>query len=392
MADQEDKKTTPLVRGALITGGVRRLGAVFAERLAQDGFALVLHHNSDPHSAAAFADSLKSRYKIKATCLQADLSKDGAAEKLFADATDALGGVPSVVVANAALFVPDPAGKEQAHHAETLWNINYEAPIVLTHCQAHALKEAYLPAHRKIPHPVMIYLGDATLQEARDGGLRTYAATKEALMAKVASQALACAPDLRVVALAPGPCLVGVRQSDAHFHALAKARPLQIATKTQELAAGLAFLVEASSVSGEILYLDGGAQAKQVATGADTNTYGVEIIRLTAPCRIGWTEAERAEPQTLQLSLRAVASIEDKALRGEDLREVIDYSALEGSLRDSLENFEGRLLERLASEMLDKIFALEPRLSAATLTLSKPDLREDCAYLGISLTRQRTTP
>ena len=372
--------------GALITGAGHRLGAVFAEALAAEGFALALHSYKSGEACSTLAKSLATKYSVKTTCLMADLSKPQASPTLFQEAVASLGGLPQVVVANAALFEPDPTDEGEAHK-RAHWAVNYQSPLALTRCYAEALRET--PPAESVS-PVIVLLGDATLLPARTSGLATYADTKEALMAQVAGVALEVAPALRVVALAPGPCLLGVRQSEAHFAKLARARPLQKPTSTEDLVAGLQFAIASTSLTGEILYLDGGGVAtRRAKLKQEKDNYGIEIVSLKVPCRIGWTEAERAHPQTLEVSLFGRASLSDSALRSEDLASVINYSGLENLLREEISASQAHLLERLAVALLDAVFAFEPRLDEATLTLGKPDIRKDCASLGISLTRHR---
>ena len=87
------------MRGALITGAAQRLGAVLAESLAAEGaeagetdFSLVLHSHKSGAACQALAESLTQKYKVKTTCLSADLSNPQAAEQLFAETLQALGG------------------------------------------------------------------------------------------------------------------------------------------------------------------------------------------------------------------------------------------------------------------------------------------------------------
>jgi len=78
---------------ALIAGGAKNLGGLIARDLAQQGAkAVAIHYNSAPSKAAA--DETVAAIKAagaKAAAFQADLTTAGAVEKLFADATAAVG-------------------------------------------------------------------------------------------------------------------------------------------------------------------------------------------------------------------------------------------------------------------------------------------------------------
>lgn len=77
----------------LIAGGAKNLGGLVARDLAQQGAkALAIHYNSASSKAAA--DETVAAIKAagaKAAAFQADLTTAGAVEKLFADATAAVG-------------------------------------------------------------------------------------------------------------------------------------------------------------------------------------------------------------------------------------------------------------------------------------------------------------
>ena len=77
----------------IIAGGGKNLGALIAKDLAQHGAkAIAIHYNSDASKAAAeeTVQAVKA-FGADARAFQADLSTAGAMEKLFADASAALG-------------------------------------------------------------------------------------------------------------------------------------------------------------------------------------------------------------------------------------------------------------------------------------------------------------
>jgi NAD(P)-dependent dehydrogenase (short-subunit alcohol dehydrogenase family) len=74
----------------LIAGGAKNLGGLIARDLAQQGAkAVAIHYNSASSKAAA--DETVAAAGAKAAAFQADLTTAGAVEKLFADATAAVG-------------------------------------------------------------------------------------------------------------------------------------------------------------------------------------------------------------------------------------------------------------------------------------------------------------
>jgi 3-oxoacyl-[acyl-carrier protein] reductase len=94
--------TDGVARSAIVTGASRGIGAAIAERLARDGFSVVVNYAG---SAAAAADVVKRIEQSggRAIAVQADVSDASAVAKLFDAAQVAFGGV-DVLVNNAGIL------------------------------------------------------------------------------------------------------------------------------------------------------------------------------------------------------------------------------------------------------------------------------------------------
>lgn len=85
---------------ALITGGVKNLGAQIALELAPLGASLALHYNSakTKDDAAKLEESLKQKYPgTKVAFYAADLTTAAAVDKLFQDVSKDFGQIDIVV-------------------------------------------------------------------------------------------------------------------------------------------------------------------------------------------------------------------------------------------------------------------------------------------------------
>lgn len=85
---------------ALITGGVKNLGAAAARELASSGANLALHYHSDSSKGDATtleAELKKSHPNIKVAFYQGNLTSAGAVTKLFQDALKDFGKIDIVV-------------------------------------------------------------------------------------------------------------------------------------------------------------------------------------------------------------------------------------------------------------------------------------------------------
>lgn len=90
------------VKVAIITGASRGIGATVSERLAKDGFAVVVDYAGDANSAEDVVRKIKGAGGT-AVAIQADVSDPAAVRKLFEEAEAAFGGV-DVLVNNAGIM------------------------------------------------------------------------------------------------------------------------------------------------------------------------------------------------------------------------------------------------------------------------------------------------
>lgn len=206
-------------RSVLVTGGTVRLGRAIADRLRADGWrVLVTSHRPD-----AGADVV------------ADFATPSGAVQAYAAALRLLGGVPpDALVNNAALF---------ADEASALEAVNVTAPAKLT----------MLMAGRETPTrgSVVNVLDTRVLGgELPDDG--PYARTKRALLSETRKAAALFAETLRVNAVAPGPVF-----APTEVHEKAGETLLGHPT-ADDVAAAVAYLLDATSTTGAVLPVDGG--------------------------------------------------------------------------------------------------------------------------------------
>ena len=226
-------------KAALVTGGSRRLGAAICRELAARGAAVVVHYR---HSEAE-AIALNRVLKHGVFSVRSDLANPEEREWTFREAAEWMGRV-DILVNNAALFARDGEIEPAVLHA-----VNVDAPLDLARRVA-----------AQAGGGCVIHVLDARIARPEAGPFRQYAATKRELADSVARLAREWAPKTRVNGVAPGPVLApeGAREAAGEI-------PLGRRPTPEDVARAVAFLAESESVTGQILFVDGG---QHLAAGA----------------------------------------------------------------------------------------------------------------------------
>ena len=243
-------------RRALITGGAKRLGRGIALALADAGFDIALHYNISESEAVALAAEIIARGR-RCITLHADLMLEVEVARLIPQATAALGPI-GVLINNASTFERD----EWHNATRSDWDFHMEpnlrAPFVLMQDFARALPAAQ--------HGVVINMLDQRVMSLTPHFV-TYTLSKAGLWALTQQMALALAPRIRVNGIGPGPALPSPRQSQAQFDRQCASVPLARGTSPDEIAAAVLALLSLSSVTGQIINLDGGQHLQWSSAG-----------------------------------------------------------------------------------------------------------------------------
>jgi NAD(P)-dependent dehydrogenase (short-subunit alcohol dehydrogenase family) len=239
--------TEDIPRAALVTGAAKRVGRALALDLARDGWAVAIHY------AASRAEAEQTAAEIEAmggrtVTLQADLTEEGACAALVDRAASALGPV-GLLVNNAAVFEYDTAESATRASWDRHMETNLRAPFVL----AQGLRRQ-LPAGR---HGMIVNLLDGYVL-APAAGFTSYHLSKVGLYSLTQSLALQFAPDVRVNAIGPGALLPDHYRDQAAIDAAHAETPLKRGTDPQEIYRTLRFFLDAPSVTGQMVALDGG--------------------------------------------------------------------------------------------------------------------------------------
>lgn len=231
----------------LVTGAARRIGRAIALDLAANGFDVGLHFSRSRREAERLEDEIGSMGR-RVVLLQADLTQDAEVAALIPRCVEAIGPV-TCLVNNASLFVPDGVATLDPQLWDRHFAINLKAPVFLAQAFARALPSSACGN--------IINIIDQRVWRPTPMSF-SYAAAKAALWATTQTLAQALAPRIRVNGIGPGPVLRSIHQSDEQFARQASATLLNRATKPEEIAAAIRFILDAPSMTGQMIALDAG--------------------------------------------------------------------------------------------------------------------------------------
>jgi 3-oxoacyl-[acyl-carrier protein] reductase len=236
---------------AIVTGASRGIGAAIAERLAGDGFAVVVNYAGKAAEAETLAERIQQNGG-KALTIQADVSEPAEVGNLFDAAESAFGGV-DVLVNNAGIMRLMPLAEADDTVVDSLIAVNLKGVI-------NTLREA----SRRLRSGGRIINLSSSVVGLYQPAYGVYAATK----AGVEAMTHVLANELRgrnitVNAVAPGPTATALfldgKPQEVIDH-LSKLAPLERLGQPQDIAAAVAFLAgpDGAWINGQVLRANGG--------------------------------------------------------------------------------------------------------------------------------------
>ncbi len=231
-------------QAALVTGGAMRLGAALAEGLAKAGANVVLHCNRSLPAAEELAEALRTQ-GAAAAVVQADLRDPAAADALVGEAISRFGSL-DILINNASIFDDVAFANMNADNVLENVSVNAVAPMLAARRFAAQGREG-----------VVVNLLDAMTADY-DRKHVPYHLSKRMLSDLTRIMALEFAPSVRVNAVAPGLILPPPGKDESYLKELVHSNPLHRYGAPSDIVKAALFLIDASFVTGQILYVDGG--------------------------------------------------------------------------------------------------------------------------------------
>ncbi len=234
-------------RGAIVTGGAKRIGRGIADALAADGWRTVVHYNTSRAAADAAVAEIQAAGG-DAVALGADLGDAAAAAGLIAAAEAAVGPL-GCVVNNASIFEFDTADTFTVDGWDKHLAVNLRAPALLARRFAAGLPPG--------AGGVVVNLIDQKVENLNPDFF-SYTASKLALHGLTRLLAVALAPAVRVCGIAPGLTLPSGDQAEARFAEVHDRTPLGRGSTVADIVTAVRYVLSAASLTGQTIVVDGG--------------------------------------------------------------------------------------------------------------------------------------
>lgn len=243
-------------RVAIVTGGAGGIGCAICQRLAQDGYNVVVNYRGQADRAAQIvADLNAGADKLRAIAVQADIATEAGAQALCQAALRAFGTV-TVLVNNASPHInPKP-------FAATVW-ADVQQQIDVQVKGAFLMTAAVLPQMKESHWGRIVNITSQVLDGPPSVGWTGYAVAKGALDVFSRYMAAELGPlGITVNCVSPGMCettLIGDIPQKTQLM-VARQTPLRRLAQPADVAAAVAYLVseDASFVTGDTLAVNGG--------------------------------------------------------------------------------------------------------------------------------------
>jgi 3-oxoacyl-[acyl-carrier protein] reductase len=241
---------------AVVTGGARGMGRVFAEAFRREG-ARVVFCDVDPAAVAATAAELD------VPGIVADVSQEDAVARLFSEAEGALGGPVNVLVNNAGILRDGLLVRQDKETGKVSvldkakWDavlaVNLTGPFL---CARELAKRAVETG----TNPAVI-VNMSSISRAGNMGQSNYAAAKAGLVADTSTWARELARyGIRVGAVAPGfvrtPMVEGMRPE--MLEKMVQPVPLKRIGECEDIWEAVRFIVRCEYFTGRVVEVDGG--------------------------------------------------------------------------------------------------------------------------------------
>lgn len=239
-----------MAKVALVTGAGRGIGSAVAERLAQDGWDVVVNYRETAEGAETVATTVKA-FGQRALIVKADVSRPDEVQAMVEQAVRELGGLDAIVN-NAGVYRRTTVPETDFPEWHEALDVNLTGAWYVLKAALPHLKEG-----ARIVNLASILGATGTKHGAH------YAAAKAGVIAMTSSLAKELAPrGILVNCIAPGAIATEMIAVDTPEERAARERkiPLGRVGEAHEVAGVVSFLLgpDSTYVTGQVLHVNGG--------------------------------------------------------------------------------------------------------------------------------------
>jgi len=235
-------------KGAIITGGAKRIGRAIAIELAKEGYDIALHYNRSKNEALEVRDLIR-KVGRRSEIFHLDLLN---VEKFpsFMREIQAFNRDCLVLINNASIFEKARFLGTDFDLFERHININFRAPFFMTQQFASIFQTGTIIniLDTKVARTLIEYFA--------------YTLSKKALTEFTKMAAKELAPEYRVNGVGPGLILPPEGESEEYLKKLSEKIPLKKRGYPDDVISAVKFLINHQYITGECLFIDGGEHLK----------------------------------------------------------------------------------------------------------------------------------
>ncbi len=228
---------------ALVTGGAHRLGQAICVTLAEMGYDIAIHHSSSDPSET---EELVRAHGVTCRTYQANLTNASETSGLVTRVHDDMPHL-DLLVNNASVFLKESIADSETSLLDIHYSVNVRAPFILIREFCDLVDKGQV-----------INMADTRIS-IDDISSAAYSLSKKSLKDLTELAAVEFAPDIRVNAVAPGLILPPPGEDESYLDGRSEEVPLKRRGEPADITQALRFLLEAEFVTGQIIFVDGGA-------------------------------------------------------------------------------------------------------------------------------------
>jgi NAD(P)-dependent dehydrogenase (short-subunit alcohol dehydrogenase family) len=240
----------------IVTGASRGIGAAIAEKLAEDGYGVVVNYAADAEGAESVVSTIRARGG-RAVAVRADVTAPGDIADLFDRAQQEMGPLAALVNNAGTSGEQGRLDEQEAADLARLMQVNVVGPMM---CAKHAV-QAMSTAHGGHGGSIVNIASVAARALPGVSGFVPYAATKGAVVTFTRGLANEVGPEgIRVNSVSPGVIATDLVAGVPELKDAAAHSPLGRMGRPDEIADAVSWLVSpaASYVTGSDITVSGG--------------------------------------------------------------------------------------------------------------------------------------